>query len=232
MSLFNNSTSSTGSEVSPAAEEAAVPGPTSNALGIRDARGITPLSLPPEGEWESLEMLMSAAQAHARLAGYAVVQGPGGEKRAKKGGRWTKYLICKHTGNYDGRGLKEECRQRPNRKSKKTQCPMRMKIQERPGGSWSLRRMDGSAAKTPVDYCSHNHGINDIKAYHEHRGLSEEQVHVIRASKAAGVPVNQIKASLTAADPGLEVSSRDIYNWTARITRQGRAGPSAERSIN
>jgi hypothetical protein len=92
--------------------------------------------------------------------------------------------------------------------------------------------MDGSAAKTPVDYCSHNHGINDIKAYHEHRGLSEEQVHVIRASKAAGVPVNQIKASLTAADPGLEVSSRDIYNWTARITRQGRAGPSAERSIN
>jgi len=77
---------------------------------------------------------------------------------------------------------------------------MRMKIQERPGGSWALRRMDGSAAKTPIDYCSHNHGVNDIKAYPEHRELSKDQVRVVRASKTAGVPVNRIKASLKAAD--------------------------------
>jgi len=42
--------------------------------------------------------------------------------------------------------------------------------------------------------------------------------------------VNQIKASLKAADPELEVSSRDIYNWTAKIGRMG--GPSADGSIN
>ncbi|KAN0073408.1 hypothetical protein V8E54_008628 [Elaphomyces granulatus] len=95
-------------------------GLASNAFGIRDAHGITPLSLPPEGEWESLEMLMSAAQTHARLAGYAVVQGPGGEKRAGNKGRWTKYLICKHTGSYDVRGLKDEDRKRPNRQTRKT----------------------------------------------------------------------------------------------------------------
>jgi hypothetical protein len=84
--------------------------------------------------------------------------------------------------------------------------------------------MNGSPAKTPIDYCSHNHSVNDIKAYPEHRGLSEDQVRVVRASKTAGVPVNRIKASLKAADPESEVSSRDIYNWTARIAREGRGG--------
>ena len=130
-----------------------------------------------------MEILRSAAQTHARLAGYAVVQGPGGEKRAGNKGRWTKYLICKHTGSYDGRGLKDEDRKHPNRQTWKTKCPMQMKIQERPSGSWTLRRMNGSAAKTPIDYCSHNHGVNDINAYPEHRGLSEDQVRVVRASK-------------------------------------------------
>lgn len=244
MSAFNNSTPSTDSNVAAAAipiashTEEAVPTSVqtsslaSNTFGVRDAHLVAPLSLPPEGEWESLEALMSAAQAHARLAGYAVVQGPGGEKRARKGGRWTKYLICKHAGNYDGRGLREECRRRPNRKSQKTQCPMRMKIQERPGGSWTLRRMDGSAAKIPVDCCSHNHGVNDIKAYPEHRGLSEAQMNFVKASKAAGVPVNQIKASLKAADPGIEVSSRDIYNWIAKIAGKEKGEPSTNGSIN
>ena len=88
----------------------------SNLFGIRDTRGITPLSLPPEGEWDSLETLLSVAQEYARLAGYAVIQGPRGERRANKGGRWTKYLIYKHNGEYDGRGLREEYR---NRQSKK-----------------------------------------------------------------------------------------------------------------
>ena len=72
--------------------------------------------------------------------------------------------------------------------------------------------MDGLKAKNPVDYCSHNHSINDVKAYHEHRQLSEEQVCVVRAGKAAGIPANRIKASLKAADPESEVNSRDIYN--------------------
>jgi hypothetical protein len=46
----------------------------------------------------------------------------------------------------------------------------------------------------------------------------------VSASKTTGVPVNRIKASLKAADPESGVGSRDIYNWTARITREGREG--------
>ena len=103
-----------------------------------------------------------------------------------------------------------------------------MKIQERPNSSWTLRRMDGSKAKNPVDYCSHNHGINDVKAYHEYHQLSREQVRVVRAGRAIGIPVNRVKASLKAIDPGLEVSSIDIYNLTIRVAREGRGGCPAD----
>jgi hypothetical protein len=48
---------------------------------------VEPLSLPPEGEWPTLAALIEAAQEHARLAGYAIVKGPGGEQRIDKGGR-------------------------------------------------------------------------------------------------------------------------------------------------
>ena len=101
---------------------------------------------------------------------------------------------------------------------------MKMKIQERPNSSQTLRRIDSLKAKNPVDYCSHNYSINDIKAYHEHHQLSEEQVYIVKAGKAAGIPTNRIKASLKAADPESEVNSRDIYNQTTRIIRDGREG--------
>jgi hypothetical protein len=82
---------------------ALAPGLVSAAFGIRDTRGVVPLSLPPEGEWESLSAVVDAAQEYAKLAGYAVNQGPGGEKRHTKGGRWTKYLIYVHSKDYKER---------------------------------------------------------------------------------------------------------------------------------
>lgn len=60
-------------------------GLASNAFGVRDSRGIVPMSLPPEGEWDSLQTLISVAQEHASLAGYAVVEGPREEMRKEKG---------------------------------------------------------------------------------------------------------------------------------------------------
>ena len=63
-----------------------------------------------------------------------------------------------------------------------------------------------------------------IKIAHCLDQLSEEQVYIIRAGKATGIPANRIKASLKATDPESEVNSRDIYNWTARIARDGRGG--------
>jgi hypothetical protein len=196
----------------------------SSAFGIRNTRGVIPLSLPSEGEWDTLPALIAAAQEHAKLAGYAVVEGPQGQKKKEKGGRWTKFLICSHGGKYDDRGLLNEYRKRPNRQSKKAGCPMKMKIQERPGGTWTLKRMDGSAARPPKDYCSHNHGPNDVKAYPQHRQLSEEQLRVVKAGRAAGVPPNRIKASLKAADSSCEVKTRDIYNKTAQVVRELKQG--------
>ena len=49
-------------------------------------------------------------------------------------------------------------------------------------------------------------------------------MYIIRAGKATGIPMNRIKASLKAMDHKLEVNSRDIYNLTIRITREGRGG--------
>jgi hypothetical protein len=192
---------------------------------------VEPLSLPPEGEWPTLAALIEAAQEHARLAGYAIVEGPGGERRMDKGGRWKKYLICKHGGKHDNRTLIEESRIRKNRTSKKTQCPMRMKIQERPNGLWSLNRMDGSRAKVPVDYSSHNHPVNDARAYHEHRRLSTDQRRIVDAQRAAGVPPNRIKSALKAADPRLVVEIRDIYNKTAQVVREAQNGLSANEAF-
>jgi hypothetical protein len=66
---------------------ALAPGLASAAFGIRDTRGVVLLSLPPEGEWELLSAVVDAAQEYAKLAGYAVNQGLGGEKRHTKGGQ-------------------------------------------------------------------------------------------------------------------------------------------------
>jgi hypothetical protein len=105
------------------------PGLASSVFGFRDTRGIEPLSLPPEGEWETLEALIDAAQEYTKLAGYAVVEGGGGERRHDKGGRWTKYLVYRHSRkHFDYRGLDNTIKQRPNRQTKKTSCLIKMKI--------------------------------------------------------------------------------------------------------
>jgi cation diffusion facilitator CzcD-associated flavoprotein CzcO len=76
---------------------------------------------------------------------------------------------------------------------------MEMKIQERPGGTWTLKTMDGSTARPPKDYCSHNHSPNDVKTYPQHHQFSEEQLRVVKTGRTAGVPPNWTKASLKAA---------------------------------
>jgi hypothetical protein len=166
---------------------ALAPGLASAAFGIRDTRGVVPLSLPPEGEWESLSAVVDAAQEYAKLAGYAVNQGLGGEKRHTKGGRWTEYLVCVHSKDYEERrGLQLAFKKRPNRTSKKSNCLMQMKIQERPNGMWSLTRMDGSQKKVLVDHCTYNHPLMDPKSYYQHRALSDKQLATVKLGERQG----------------------------------------------
>lgn len=68
-------------------------GIASNAFPGRDNQGVVPLSLPPEGSFLTLEALKSSACKHAELAGYCLVWGEGGGKRADKGNRYIKFLI-------------------------------------------------------------------------------------------------------------------------------------------
>lgn len=50
-------------------------GIASNAWGIRDNQGVAPLSLPPEGIFESWQAVKDAVNKHAALAGYAIIEG-------------------------------------------------------------------------------------------------------------------------------------------------------------
>jgi len=88
MSSSNNSTSRESTVAMPipsgsnefeatAQASAQASGVASNAFGIRDNQGVVPLSLPPEGTFESWEAVKKAANAHAGLAGYALVEEEG-----------------------------------------------------------------------------------------------------------------------------------------------------------
>ncbi|KAN0081878.1 hypothetical protein V8E54_003176 [Elaphomyces granulatus] len=105
MSSSNNSTSRestvampipSGSTEATAQASAQASGVASNAFGIRDNQGVVPLSLPPEGTFESWEAVKKAANAHAGLAGYALVEGKGARRDPDNKFRWKRFLICKH----------------------------------------------------------------------------------------------------------------------------------------
>ena len=65
--------------------QAKASGLASNAFGVRDNQGVIPLSLPPEGSWDSWVDLREAACKHAELAGYCLVEGRGAGRRKDKG---------------------------------------------------------------------------------------------------------------------------------------------------
>ena len=150
-------------------------GLASNAFETRDNHGVEPLSLPAEGTFLSFESVKTAVQNHAKLAGWAVVVGRGSRKR---GGRHIKFLVCKHSGMLDKRRLSEEDRQK-ERNTKKCDCGVRMKVNERPDSSWELRWLEGRT--------EHNHGVHDASSYHEHRQLDSAQLRLLYANQAVGI---------------------------------------------
>jgi hypothetical protein len=109
-----------------ASQHTAIPKLVSSAFPAPDSHGILSLSLPPEDSFQSFQSLKSAVQEHAKLAGWAVVEGKGSRKR---NGRNIKFLICKHSGKLDSRGPKEGDRQR-DRGSKKTGCDVKLKVRD------------------------------------------------------------------------------------------------------
>jgi hypothetical protein len=194
-------------------------GMASNAFPTRDNQGILPLSLPPEGFFPSFEDLKSAACKHARLAGWCIVIGKGSKVQH---GRKIKYLVCKHSCELDRRGPNEKDRQR-DRQTKKTNCLVRMKVFERPDGSWELRWMEGRQ--------EHNHNVHDAASYHEHRRLNEAQQRIVHTNHAAGITVSRTKATLQAENPDLEIISRDLFNETAKRAREMNQGKETNQAL-
>jgi hypothetical protein len=208
-----DATNTSPTDSAPATITTLTSGLASSAFGAPNNHGVTLLSLPGEGVFDSWEELFSATQNHAKLAGYALVQGRGSERRKDKGNRWTKFLICKHGRAYR-QEIEEPYRKRPNRTTRKTDCMVRMKVQERPNGTWTLHHLQ----------TQHNHPASNPASYPEHRQLSATQKQVLVANHTAGVPTNRIKRSLKTANPALEITSRDLYNQTAKLARDLRQG--------
>jgi hypothetical protein len=209
---YNSQLATTQYAAATSSQLAPTPGLASSAFLPPDFHGITLLSLPPEESFESFESLKSAVQEHAKLAGWAVV---GGRGNKKKNGRDIKFLTCKHAGQLDQRGPKNEERQR-DRGSKKTGCNVRLKVNERPNGSWELRWLDGRT--------DHNHPPFDRTSYSEHRQFTQAQESLVRSNTAAGIPASRTKAALVAGDPNIRVISRDIWNISATMGREKRDG--------
>jgi hypothetical protein len=98
-----------------------------------EAVDIAPLSLLPEGLFDSFDLLYASAQAHAKSAGYAFVIG----KNEKRKGCYLKVLCCKRGRKQQPRISNEDyclrhCLLTCN------ECLIFIKARERPNGSWDL----------------------------------------------------------------------------------------------
>jgi hypothetical protein len=195
-------------------------GIASNAFPARNNQSVVPLSLPAEGFFPSYESLKGAACKHAKLAGWVIVEGKGSKWVS---GKRVKYLTCKHAYKHDKRTTPNEADRKKDKMSKKTDCRVRMKINERPDGSWELRWME--------DRCQHNHDVHDPASYHENRRLNEAQRCIVYANHDAGIDAARTKAALQANDPDLEITSRDIYNKTAQMAREMRRGKEPNQAL-
>jgi hypothetical protein len=174
---------------------------------------ITPLSLPPEGIFESFDQLLNACQQYARLAGYAFTTA----KSEKRHGKVIKTLICKRGGKHKP-SIDEDYRIR-NRGSFKSNCQASIKARETQDGSWTLKWRESQ-------YCTHNHEPGDPSAFPEHRRLSKQQILTVNSHYTTGIAASRTVAILRQDDPTIAIYKRDIHNIRASISRSKRQNKS------
>jgi hypothetical protein len=95
---------------------------------------VQPLSLPPEGEFDSYEAVYAFAQAHAKSALYAFVVG----KADRRKGRVLRYLNCQREGcaqTAEYRSGVENQHRKRKRNTAKTGCLFSIKVRERTDGT-------------------------------------------------------------------------------------------------
>jgi hypothetical protein len=183
------------------------------------ATNIEPLSLPPEGVFQSFDALFSSLQEYGILAGCAYIT----KKSERREGRWIKTIACKRSGKERPRIDNEEYRQR-HRYTFKCECPFSVKARERCDNTWTLQHRGH-------EYCTHNHDPAPAGTFPEHRRLNAAQVQVVQSHYTAGISASRTVAVLRQDDPQLHVHHRDIYNLTAELSRAKRQGKSPPEAL-
>jgi hypothetical protein len=118
--------------------------------------------------------------------------------------------------------INEDFRKR-QRSTFKIDCPVRIKARERATGLSSLCH--------PESKEGHNHPPGEPTAYPEHRRLNKQQISIVSAHHAAGIPASRTIIVLREQFESLNINHRDIYNITAQIARAKRIGTSPPEAL-
>ncbi|KAL3421915.1 hypothetical protein PVAG01_06071 [Phlyctema vagabunda] len=152
------------------------------------------LSLPPPGIFDSKQAVIDHIQSHAKKAGYAFSIG----KARRRHGRFIYEFVCDRGGRIPSSHVAEEARIR-QRTSKKTGCKVSVRV-------------------------LHNHAAQPASAFYQHRALSVEQKELVATNYTAGIGAKHTKSLIRQQDPEVPITTRDIWNMNAVISREQRNG--------
>src|SRR6266536_3602496 len=176
----------------------------------------TLLSLPSEGVFDTFKLSYDHCQEHAKLAGYAFVIG----RTDKKYGRLIRTLIYKRGGKHKDKVGEDRVR---DRGSFKAGCQFAVRVRETLEGTWKLSHIEGRDA--------YNHDAGEPTSFPEHRKLTEEQKRLVTSHHATRIPASRTATVLRKQGPDVYVHHRDIWNITAAVVREKRAGKSPAESL-
>jgi hypothetical protein len=172
---------------------------------------IIPLSLPPQGSFNTFDDLFAHTQQHAKQALYAFIIG----HSEKRKGRTIRVLNCQRGGCKKGAFLRSTVNSQHRKRegnTTKTGCLFSVKVKERADGSWDL------LYREDPKYSAYNHSPAErASAFHAHRQLTSTHLDIVASHQLARVPPKSTVIALRQLDPSLEIIPRDIYNINAEV---------------
>jgi hypothetical protein len=186
-------------------------------------RQLVTIEAPPETTYQSYRLALEAVHGFSKSKGYDVSISKNIGQKNKSGVYHKKLLRCTLAGkSKNTRKLTDETRIRKNRGSKKTQCPMALKlVAEDPqnvDGGWKIvHAKDGNS-------CLHNHESTAAIGFPGHRRRARtERVNARIASAAtASIKTSQILATIRSEFGAEEmlILRKDIDNELARLRKE------------
>ena len=138
---------------------------------------VPPLSLPPEGCFDSYEALFTSAQQHAKSALYAFTIG----NSERRNGKIIRIILCQYgglsiyTASYKAKSNQQNTSYSRNRNTTKTECLFSIKARERTNYTWTLSHCEGEK------YQSYNYNSAEgLNAFSTHRQLNQDQLELVK----------------------------------------------------